>query len=174
MMCGITASHSSHLTASSHLISLISSSPRVHQSTIYDIQFPFPLSLTIGFNFQQTLHPVGKKKNGIVWSYPLPFSARCSKKKTQKHTFVQYMTDKENPDQPSPNSLAMACAYFRRLTLMQLLHPQGTLVDAPVDCCSDSQRAADDGAHSSQESSEALGTDFTVDDFHWGDVLSRH
>lgn len=105
-------------------------------------------------------------------SFGPSFSARRFKKnKNKKHTFVQYTHDQQKKPQINYLQTPFPCAGAALLALVQLLHPQGALIKPSVDRRGDGQGAADHSAYTSQESGEALGTGFTVDDFHWGDVL---
>jgi hypothetical protein len=57
------------------------------------------------------------------------------------------------------------------LIRMSFLHSQGSLVQESVHGGGHCQRAPDHGTHARQETREGLGTGFTVDDFHRGDVV---
>lgn len=54
---------------------------------------------------------------------------------------------------------------------MQLLHPQGALVQPTVNGRGNSQSTTDDGTDTRQETGEALGAGLAVDDLHRRDVV---
>lgn len=98
-------------------------------------------------------------------------SLRVALRKTKTKTFLQYTHDEQKKTQIDYLQTPFPGAVAALLALVQLLHPQGALIDTSVDRRSDGQGATDHSTHTGQESGEALGTGFAVDDFHWGDVL---
>ncbi len=56
---------------------------------------------------------------------------------------------------------------------MQFLNPTRALVNTPIYSCSYGQCTADDGAYACKETCECFGAFFSVDYFHWRDIVAE-
>lgn len=122
-------------------------------------------------NKMQFLMPYPTKERMV--SFPPPLHL-FTLKQNQKETLYKYISLQPHVILNSTSPHYPFTYPSTHLTLMQLLHPQPTLVNTSINRRRNRQRPANNRTHARQEPRETLRAGFPVDDLHRGDVLPHY